>query len=88
VHIVPKNLKLDYEWRLLKRPTALSSLISLIDGENGSILSYMLYGQGLVMFGGQVSQVPVPAAVWLFGSALMGLGGVSRRNKLQRNLSV
>lgn len=91
------------------------SLISLIDGENGSILSYMLYGQGLVMFGGQtttnwhsplldaqrllqneltflangqVSQVPVPAAVWLFGSALMGLGGVSRRNKLQRNLSV
>jgi hypothetical protein len=92
-----------------------NSLISLIDGQNGSILSYMLYGQGLVMFGGQtttnfhsplldaerllqneltflangqVSQVPVPAAVWLFGSALMGLGGVSRRNKLQRNMAV
>jgi hypothetical protein len=92
-----------------------NSLTSLIDGQNGSILSYMLYGQGLVMFGGQtttnfhsplpgaerllqneltflandqVSQVPVPAAVWLFGSALMGLGGVSRRNKLQRNMAV
>ena len=26
-----------------------------------------------------VSQVPVPAAVWLFGSALMGLAGVSRK---------
>ncbi|MCK5830871.1 MAG: VPLPA-CTERM sorting domain-containing protein [Methylococcales bacterium] len=26
-----------------------------------------------------VSNVPVPAAVWLFGSALMGLVGVSRR---------
>ena len=26
-----------------------------------------------------VSQVPVPAAVWLFGSALMGLFGASRR---------
>jgi len=26
-----------------------------------------------------VSSVPVPAAVWLFGSALMGLFGVSRR---------
>jgi hypothetical protein len=92
-----------------------NSLTSLIDGQNGSILSYMLYGQGLVMFGGQtttnfhsplpgaerllqneltflandqVSQVPVPAAVWLFGSALMGLGGASRRNKLQRNMAV
>lgn len=28
---------------------------------------------------GSVSNVPVPAAVWLFGSALMGLVGVSRR---------
>ncbi len=27
----------------------------------------------------QTSAVPVPAAVWLFGSALMGLIGVSRR---------
>lgn len=27
----------------------------------------------------QTSAVPVPAAVWLFGSALMGLVGVSRR---------
>lgn len=26
-----------------------------------------------------VSSVPVPAAVWLFGSALMGLTGISRR---------
>jgi hypothetical protein len=25
--------------------------------------------------------VPVPAAVWLFGSALMGLTGLSRRKK-------
>lgn len=28
-----------------------------------------------------VSAVPVPGAVWLFGSALMGFMGVSRRNK-------
>jgi len=27
----------------------------------------------------QVSEVPVPAAVWLFGSALVGLAGVKRR---------
>ncbi|MBM4207114.1 MAG: VPLPA-CTERM sorting domain-containing protein [Gammaproteobacteria bacterium] len=30
---------------------------------------------------GQVSNVPVPAAVWLFGSALAGLGGVTRRKR-------
>lgn len=28
-----------------------------------------------------VSSVPVPAAVWLFGSALMGMMGVTRRKK-------
>ena len=27
------------------------------------------------------SAVPVPAAVWLFGSGLLGLIGVARRNK-------
>ncbi len=28
-----------------------------------------------------VSAVPVPAAVWLFGSGLLGLAGIARRNK-------
>ena len=28
-----------------------------------------------------VSPVPVPAAVWLFGSGLIGLAGIARRNK-------
>ena len=31
---------------------------------------------------GDVSAVPVPAAVWLFGSGLMGLIGVARRKKV------
>ena len=29
----------------------------------------------------EVSSVPVPAAVWLFGSGLLGLIGVARRKK-------
>jgi hypothetical protein len=29
----------------------------------------------------QVSQVPLPAAVWLFGSAVLGLAGVARRRR-------
>ncbi len=36
---------------------------------------------GTVSYVGQVSAVPVPAAVWLFGSGLLGLVGISRRRK-------
>ena len=32
-------------------------------------------------FGGSVSQVPVPAAAWLFGSGLLGLIGVAKRSR-------
>jgi hypothetical protein len=32
-------------------------------------------------FNGVVSAVPVPSAVWLFGSGLVGLAGVARRRK-------
>lgn len=35
-------------------------------------------------FGGTVSTVPVPAAVWLFGSALLGLAGIVRCKKIAR----
>jgi hypothetical protein len=28
-----------------------------------------------------ISQVPIPAAVWLFGSGLLGLIGIARRKK-------
>jgi hypothetical protein len=41
--------------------------------------------QGALIFGDDfnigVSAVPVPAAVWLFGSGLLGLVGMARRNK-------
>jgi hypothetical protein len=46
-------------------------------------------GQGVAPFArvdftySQVSNVPVPAAVWLFGSALFGLAGIARRKKVQ-----
>lgn len=33
---------------------------------------------------GTVSAVPVPAAVWLFGSGLIGLAGIARRKKIYK----
>lgn len=37
--------------------------------------------QYLLSLTGTVSAVPVPAAIWLFGSGLLGLVGVARRRK-------
>ncbi|VAW73276.1 hypothetical protein MNBD_GAMMA15-659 [hydrothermal vent metagenome] len=39
----------------------------------------LIYGSDKILLTGQVSSVPVPAAVWLFGSGLLGLVGVARR---------
>ena len=49
--------------------------------------TYHVNGAGFTSVGytvhmeGQVSNIPVPAAAWLFGSGLMGLAGVARRRK-------
>ena len=34
-----------------------------------------------LQYGGDLSEIPVPAAVWLFGTALIGLVGFSKRRK-------
>jgi len=44
-------------------------------GGKGSNLSV------LAVYDGDISAVPVPAAVWLFGSGLLGLIGIARRKK-------
>jgi hypothetical protein len=41
--------------------------------------TYELIMIGKADFNIELANVPVPAAVWLFGSALMGLLGISRR---------
>ena len=43
-------------------------------GDNPESITWLLYR-------GDVSAVPVPAAAWLFGSGLLGLIGVARRKK-------
>jgi len=44
-------------------------------GGKGSNLS------ALAVYDGDISAMPVPAAVWLFGSGLLGLVGMTRRKK-------
>jgi hypothetical protein len=46
-------------------------------GDQGSIDHFSMYGWAVRS--GDVSAVPVPAAIWLFGSGLLGLIGVARR---------
>jgi|GEM_PF-2306218 len=48
--------------------------LSLVLSEDGTLSS---------VSGGEVPQVPVPAAVWLLGSALVGFAGISRRRRAQ-----
>lgn len=45
------------------------------------IRGYFDIGSGNSMYVNSVSAVPVPAAVWLFGSGLIGLIGIARRKK-------
>ena len=74
------------------RATAIGSSIALYgvtgNGGTGTVESYILGSAKLSSNGtltltgnSTTAPVPLPAAVWLFGSGLMGLVGVSRRRK-------
>jgi hypothetical protein len=49
-----------------------------VDGWNTLTMSF---DNDTALVAASVSAVPVPAAVWLFGSGLLGLMGISRRSK-------
>jgi len=56
----------------------------IVDGDEITNLSYELHGnyEGIDDFVfGVASPVPIPSAVWLFGSGLIGLIGFARRKK-------
>ena len=59
----------------------------LLSSQNGgtSWFSSNQYGFDYASLNGTVSAVPVPAAIWLFGSGLLGLVGISGR-KTRRQL--
>jgi len=52
--------------------------LNVVDVDSaGNILS--LAGRGVIDPGSGLNPVPVPAAVWLFGTALIGLVGFGKR---------
>ena len=57
--------------------TSLSA--GVLSGPFTGIRGYVDIGSGNSMTVTSISAVPVPAAVWLFGSGLLGLLGISRR---------
>ena len=51
------------------------------DPSNFGGVQYDLTLNGVVTLAGAPAPIPIPAAVWLFGSGLLGLVGVARRRK-------
>jgi hypothetical protein len=51
------------------------------DGGQGSSNKSNVNFYGWAVQSGDVSAVPVPAAVWLFGSGLLGLIGVAKHKR-------
>jgi len=50
-----------------------------LQGYNGNYISNNVGGYAWAVHAGNVGVVPVPAAVWLFGSGLLGLIGIARK---------
>jgi len=71
------NEGIDYELAMLGfSADGGNSFDSLFNLAEGSTLNLGVYVEL-----NRVSAVPVPAAVWLFGSALIGLAGITRRSR-------
>jgi len=71
-------------------PFNTSSAALLLSESGTGLYSFSVYGQGASEAGDfsldyslqiGVSAVPIPAAVWLFGSGLLGLVGIAKRKK-------
>jgi hypothetical protein len=82
-------LQFDNRTNLGTSPTQLFSYLTNLDGFAGTGLPEtitqlgsisLLAATGTVSF--SASAVPVPAAIWLLGSGLLGLGGVARRRRV------
>lgn len=79
LQFVPTNL-IAAGWHIVDDPISQSSIMSSdwLDINNQGVIVTNLYnGDNTIPF--MLTPVPVPAAVWLFGSGLVGLAGLARR---------
>ncbi|MDH5571896.1 MAG: hypothetical protein OEY89_09035 [Gammaproteobacteria bacterium] len=76
------NLQLNYYWSATEyAPDTGQAWLFVMDGIQSN-LSKTANISAWAVYSGDVSAVPVPAAVWLFGSGLLGLIGVARGRKV------
>jgi len=63
--------------------SAANSWVFAVNGSSGAQVDPLNTGSfaAMVVLDGDISAVPVPAAVWLFGSGLIGLAGFAKRKK-------
>ena len=73
------NLQPYYYWSATEYVPGYAWDFSIYGGQGYTEKFNYLYAWAV--HDGDVSPVPVPAAVWLFGSGLLGLFGVARRQK-------
>ncbi len=79
------NLSSAFYWSETIAQASNPLRVWIFEFENGFLLGD---GQELdthaawAVYDGNISAVPVPAAVWLFGSGLLGLVGMARRKKI------
>ena len=75
------NVQSSSYWSGTEYGSAVYAWIFYFDG-GGQWVDYTAFGHyAWAVRPGDVAAVPVPAAVWLFGSGLLGLIGVARRKK-------
>ena len=69
----------SYYWSGTEFDSNFTWTFFFFSGDQGSIDHFSMYGWAVRS--GDVSAVPVPAGIWLFGSGLLGLIGISRRQR-------
>lgn len=76
----------NWYWTATEYPGYPTSALDfrMYNGYQGSHFKASTYsdGCGLAVRSGQVSVVPVPGAIWLLGSGLLGLIGIRRRSRI------
>jgi len=75
------NVERSFYWQAQDVATLYGYTFEMWNGQQGSIDKIDGY-YAWAVHTGDVSAVPVPAAVWLFGSGLIGLAGFARRRKV------